>query len=126
MTMTGASSLWGSTDMARIMFGENAVHVPAWMYVQRQGPGIAGLVAASRVPEGVPHPLLYGSDRQHTFVVGEVLVRPHIVIATDALRGYGAGSLFLGDHRFDEMLGDGELIIGSDNALARIRKQWEG
>jgi hypothetical protein len=121
------TSLYGSdADMGRLMYGQNARHVPAWMYVQRHADSTVGLVGASRVPEGTPHPLLYGSGRAHTFVVGEIIVRPHIVIATDALAGYGAGSLYLGDHPFGEMLGDGELIIGSDAALERIRKQWEG
>lgn len=118
--------LYGDTDMARVMYGENARHVPAWMYAQRHGPEVVGLVGASRVPEGTPHPLLYGSARQHAFIVGEIIVRPHIVIATDALMGYGAGSLYLGEHEFGEMLGGGELIVGSDATLNRIRRQWEG
>jgi hypothetical protein len=118
-------SLYGGVDMARVMYGEHARHVPAWLYVQRQGPGVVGLVAGSHVPGGPPHPLLYGSDRQHAFVIGEIIVRPHLVITTDALQGYGAGSLYLGPHEFGEMLDDGELAIGSETALRRTREQWE-
>ncbi|HZR50157.1 MAG TPA: hypothetical protein VFB06_11615 [Streptosporangiaceae bacterium] len=131
------TSPYGSADdMARLMYGQNARHVPAWMYVQDQGPGVVGLVGASRVPDGQEHPLVYGGGhyRQrggehywaHHFIVGEVIVRPHLVVATNALKGDGAGSLYLGEHDFDRMLGDGELIIGSDAALRRVRKQWEG
>ena len=118
-------SLYGDTDMTRVMYGQNARHVPAWLYVQHQGPGVVGIVGASRVPDGAPHPLRYGNDRQHSFIVGEIIIRPHLVITTDALKGYAAGGLYLGDHDFREMLSDGEVAIGSDSALRRIRQQWE-
>ena len=117
---------YGMADMAKVMYGENARHIPAWMYVQEQGPGVVGLIGASRTAEGTPHPLLYGTNRTHVFVVGEIIVRPHIAIATDALTGMGAGGLYLGSHEFGDMLGDGELIVGSDATLNRIRSQWEG
>lgn len=118
--------LYGGTDMARVMYGQNARHVPAWMYVQRHSAEVVGLVGASRTPPGTAHPLLYGSDRQHALIVGEVIVRPHVVITTNALTGLGAGGLYLGDHHFDEMLRDGELAVGSEETLRRIRRQWEG
>jgi hypothetical protein len=117
---------YGGTDMARVMYGQNARHVPAWMYVQRHSAETAGLIGASRVPQGTAHPLLYGSARQHAFIVGEVIVRPHLVITTDALAGTGAGSLYLGDHDFRAMLADGELAVGSEVTLNRARRQWEG
>lgn len=122
-----SAGLYGdSAGMARVMYGQDARHVPAWMYVQDQGPGVVGFVGASRVPEGTPHPLLYGSARTHALVVGEIIVRPHLVIATDALNGTGVASLYLGEHDFPRMIADGEVVIGSDAALKRIRIQWEG
>lgn len=133
--MTAASSLYGGADMARVMYGQNARHVPAWMYVQDQGQGTVGLVGASRVPVGQMHPLAYGGGHYepgsgehywaHHFIVGEIIVRPHLVIATNALKGDGAASLYLGEHDFDRMLSDGEVVIGPDSVLRRIREQWE-
>lgn len=120
------TDLYGGADMARVMYGQNARHVPAWMYVQRHSAETVGLIGASRVLEGTAHPLLYGSGRQHAFIVGEVIVRPHVVITTDALRGMGAGGLYTGDHDFRAMLRDGELTVGSEEALRRVRRQWEG
>jgi hypothetical protein len=120
------SDLYGGADMTRVMYGQNARHVPAWMYVQRHSAETVGLIGASRVPQGTAHPLLYGSDRQHAFIVGEVIFRPHVVIATDALMGMGAGSLYLGNHDFGAMLADGELVAGSEVTLNRARRQWEG
>ena len=119
-------NLYGDTDMARVMYGENARHVPAWAYVQRHGPSVVGLVGASAVADGTPHPLLYGSGWQHVFVVGEVVVRPHVAIGTNALTGHGAGSLYLGPHDFGEMLADGKLLVGSEASLRRVRERWEG
>lgn len=109
-------SIYGDTDMARIMYGENARHVPCWLYTQ--GPGsIISFVGASRT-DG-PNPLAW-SQRSTQFIVGEIIVRPHLVIATDALRGMGLGGLATDSHDIVRMLSDGEQVVGSDAALRRI------
>lgn len=103
-------NLYGNPDdTARLMFGEDARHVAAWMYVQHQGDGTVSFVGSSRVDRA--HPLRYGSDRSHQFIVGEMVIRPHLVVATDALRGYGLSALATNDHNFAEMLQDGETLI---------------
>jgi hypothetical protein len=118
--------------MARVMYGQNARQVPCWMYVQHQGASdgtdTVGIIGASRVPvaPGAVHPLRYGTDWAHHFIVGEIIVRPHIVIGSNALQGYGAGNLYLGEHEFGAMLADGELVTGSPDVLRRVRHQWEG
>jgi hypothetical protein len=115
--------LYGGADMTRLMYGRDARRVTAWAYVQQQGPGYVGLVGSSRVPQGAAHPLLYGTGRAHVLLIGELVVRPHLAIATDALEGTGAGGLYAGSHDLDEMLADGELIIGSQESLRRLRDQ---
>lgn len=97
-------------DYVKAVLGENAIHVPAWLYVQDQGDGVVAFVGASRAPH--PHPLRYGSERTHQFVVGEIVVRPHTVIGTDVLRGSGIASLLQGPHVPEDMLINGERIIG--------------
>lgn len=104
------ADLYGGIEPVRIMFGQNARHVPAWLYVQHQGDGMVSFVGASNV--GDPHPLRYGSDRTHQFIVGEVIVRPHLVVATDTLRGLGLPGLATHDHDIAAMLRDGERLIG--------------
>lgn len=109
-------SIYGDTDMARVMYGENARHVPCWLYTQ--GPGsVISFVGASRT--GGPNPLAY-SQRATQFIVGEIIVRPHLVIATDALRGMGLGGLATDSHDIGRMLSDGERVIGSEATLGRI------
>jgi hypothetical protein len=96
------------------LFGEHARRGPAWLYVQDHGPGLVSFVGASRTPARPPqrHPLRYGSDRPHQFVVGEVIVRPRLVVATSTLTGDGLASLATGDHNLHRMLTDGEVILG--------------
>lgn len=95
---------------AKVMFGEHAVHVPAWLYVQNQGDGVVTFVGSSRV-DG-PHPLRFGSERTHQLILGEIVVRPHWAIGTDALRGHGLGALATSGHDLAAYLADGEVILG--------------
>lgn len=107
MTTAG---LYGDLDMTAVLCGEHARHAPAWMYVQDAGPGVVSFVGASRVQGGQPHPLRYGSPRTHLFVVGELVVRPRLVVATDTLRGMGLAMLATHDHDVQAMLADGEIL----------------
>lgn len=81
------------------------------MYVQDVGDGIVSFVGGSRVGEAA-HPLRYGSDRTHQLVVGEIVVRPHFVVATDTLRGMGLAGLATHHHDIGKMLAEGERIVG--------------
>lgn len=127
--MNIAASLYGDDQSAaRIMFGENARHVPMWMYVQDQGrqdgQGIISFTGASRVGADI-HPLRYGSERTHQFVLGEIIVRPHLVIATDTLRGTGLAGLATSGHDLRRMLTAGELLLCTPSARASLREQGE-
>lgn len=99
-------------DISRAMFGVHAKHVPAWMYVQECGSDTVVFVGASRIPGvGQLHPLRFDSQRTHQFVRGEVIVRPHLVVATDALRGSGLSGLAISSHDTGAMLAQGEVVI---------------
>lgn len=100
-------------DYAKVLFGENAVHVPAWMWVQPAGDGLVSFAGASRIPDlGAAHPLRYGSERVHQLIVGEVVVRPHLIVATDVHRGSGLAAL-VSSTRIDReaLLADGEVVL---------------
>lgn len=101
----------------RILFGDNARHVPAWMYIQDQGDGTVTFAGSSRLA-CTRHPLRYGSDRTHQFMVGEIVVRPHMLLGTDALRGQGLAHLVGSGHDIEGMLVDGELIINDSRRYA--------
>ena len=118
-----ANSDYGlSTDgTTKVLYGVDARHVPAWLYVQNQGPGLVSFVEASAVMPS--HPLRYGTDYAHVFMVGEVVVRPHIAIGTDALTGTGLAGLATSDHDIEHMLSNGRLIAGSQEMLDRLREK---
>lgn len=100
----------------RALFGSNAVHVPATMYVQNQGNGRVSFLGMSRVlSDGdAPHPLRYGSDRTHQLIQGDLVIRPRLVIATDALRGRSLTSIPTNTPTLDDLLAEGlgEFVIG--------------
>lgn len=99
-------------EYTRALYGQNAVQVPVWMYVQNQGPDIVTIVGASRMPgTAAQHPLRFGSGRTHQLVQGEIIVRPRLVLGTDALRGMGLGGIATNGHDFGAMLADGEWVI---------------
>lgn len=95
-------------DYVSATLGSRARHVPAWMYVQDQGDGVVSFVGASRTAVPV-HPLRYGSDKTHQFILGEIIVRPHLVVATNDLVGMGLAGLATNDH--SAVIEQGERII---------------
>ena len=99
-----------STVYTKVLFGEHAVHVPAWLYVQHMGPGLVAFTGASRVPEAA-HPLRFGSGLTHQLVVGELIVRPQSVIESDLARGAGLGSLAIGSYH-EDFAREGRVLVG--------------
>jgi hypothetical protein len=99
-----------TNQQLRHILGDQIQHVPAWMYVQDQGAGLVSFVGSSRAQTGA-HPMRYGSGRSHQFILGEVVIRPHLIVGTDTLRGQGAGGLVTGSHDIDQMLREGEVIL---------------
>jgi hypothetical protein len=102
-------------DYTRVAFGQHARRVPAWLYIQDAGDGVVSFCGGSsnngtaRPATSVPHPLRYGSERTHQLIVGELIVRPQLVVASDAFQGYGLAGLL--GAPVDEMLRTGDRII---------------
>ncbi|MFF9076315.1 hypothetical protein ACF1A9_29085 [Streptomyces sp. NPDC014872] len=105
--------------LAGLRLDPHARHVPAWMYVQRVGDGTISFVGSSRVSTPA-HPLHYGSTRTHQLVVGELIVRPHFVVGTDALRGKGLGGIAAqGSHDLLRYLSCGDVILDPYDKLPK-------
>jgi hypothetical protein len=126
------NGLYGGADMARVLYGENARHVPAYLYVQDAGPGLVSFTGSSMTP-GQDNPLRYGAGhwrssddnegyRPHHLIVGEIIVRPHVVITTSALSGFGLAQMLTDGPGIEELTdgGQGELVIGTSAQLAEI------
>lgn len=136
--MSIATELFGSEAQAlRMLYGEHARKGMGWLYEQDQGPGVVSFVGSSRVPEGELHPFRYGNPHydgskngpegyySHHFMVGEVILRPHLLIATNALRGSGLSALATGHHDLRRMLADGEVVMATERTMAQLRKAGE-
>lgn len=80
-------------EMTRALYGCHAVHVGMNLIMQNQGDGTVIIVAQSRIPEAGAHPLLFGSQRTHVLCLGDIVVRPHLVCASDSFRGEGLSNL---------------------------------
>lgn len=102
--------------LTKIMFGENAVHVPMWMKVQDQGNGTVVFVGASRTQD-----LRYGSERTHQLILGEVIVRPHLVMGSDDFRGHGLKNL--ATEMDVETWLKGDLILDPIGRLEQLRRE---
>lgn len=110
-------ALYGGTDvMIQAMFGNMARRGTGWAYIQNQGPDTVSFVGSCRDDSDMPHPFRYGSRREHLFVVGEFILRPALIVATDTLRGTGLGGLATAGHDLTGMLADGEILHASNTA----------
>lgn len=122
----------GGLDMARVLYGENARHVPGFLYVQDAGQGVVSFVGASATPDLADNPLRYGAPHwatpapapddywPHHLIVGELIVRPHVVIATRALRGFGLAQMLTDSPDLPELIEDGRLVVGTSALLADL------
>jgi len=70
------------------MLSKDARCVNMWMKVQDQGEGVISFVGASRSID-----LRYGSKKTHQLIIGEIIVTPRLVIASDDFRGVGLAGL---------------------------------
>ena len=141
MSISIATELFGGEAQAlRMLYGEHARQGMGWVYLQDQGPGLVSFVGSSRVPEvegGGLHPFRYGNPHydgskdgpegyySHHFMVGEVILRPHLLIATNALRGQGLSGLATGNHDLRAMLRNGEIITATERTMAQLRRAGE-
>jgi hypothetical protein len=107
-------------DWTQVIYGEHARSVPAWWWVQNQGSDrqrrpVVAIVGASTWNEVAPHPARYDSARSHLLMVGELILRPRLIVATDARRGDGWHSLGMDPFTVGELdgrEGGGEVLLG--------------
>lgn len=102
--------------MTRAMFGQFAQHVPAWMYVQHQGPGIVSFVGASKSED-----LRFGGSKVHQFFLGELIARPHFVAESATFTGNGLASLIRSYHTDFLNAPDVKLLCDPMNAFEKYR-----
>ncbi len=81
----------GGIDMGKLMYGENAVHVPMWMVVQDAGNAVSFVGASQNTS------LRFGSKLTHQLVIGEFVIRPHVVVESEHGKGSGLSGMITRD-----------------------------
>lgn len=96
----------------KAMFGQSAIKIPTHFFVQNQGDGVVIFAGAARTKDKSQHPLRYGGSLTHQMVVGEIIVRPHIVVESDKFKGSGITGLLTSSAFADlEEWLDGKVLV---------------
>lgn len=86
------ASLYDGIDMNKVMFGENAIHVPINMFFRHFHDGKHAGVFQFDYPTKVIGD--YAKKRDGVFILGDAIIRPRVVIATDHCNGMGIGGVY--------------------------------
>lgn len=102
----------------RAMYGEWARHVPAWLYVQNNGEGQRSFVGATQSTD-----LSYGQPHTHQFILGEIIVRPHFAVSSNAFRGHGLTGLASANHSDFLLAEDLSIICDPMGSLSKMQQR---
>ena len=101
-------------DMTKVIFGINAIRVPAWMVLQDTG-GITSFIGATRTPIKD----FWGLQAIHKLIVGELIIRPHIAVSSNECAGTGLEG-FLHDPWMDDAWLRGVQMVGTKEKLLKV------
>lgn len=99
------SNLYGM-DMTKFMFGQNAVHMPAWMVLQNSGVATTFIGSTKQLP-------VFEASRTHTLFLGEMILRPHIVVTSNEYIGKGIANFLLDPGTEAEWIEKGAVLINN-------------
>lgn len=95
-------------------FGDRAEASPALTWMVGQGEGKVLFAGVAYLPDTENHPFLYGSERAHQLVTGEVIFVPNMVLGTDNYKGYRIDQVLTSGTPSSEWLiqdGKGEVLF---------------
>jgi hypothetical protein len=93
----------------RAMFGQHAIHIGANIIVQAYEEDNKAIFVGQT---SMAHPLLFGSKKAHQLILGDLILRPHLVIGSDNFVGIGlAGLARDGFLSADKWLENGEILV---------------
>lgn len=102
----------------RAMFGEHAKHVALNLVVQDASPrgvAVVGTIAGDA--------LRFGSRLTHQLILGDAVIRPRLVIASNAFIGHGLSALVTGAlNSPEEWIDSGEILVGEAQLLWNARR----
>jgi hypothetical protein len=122
------ASLYGGVDIAKLMMGNRAFQIPLNIIAQRMSadPKDGTVVGVFQTSNGLP--LVHNSDLTHVLMLGDVIVRPHVMVGCNAFQGRGMNSLLMsGFADMDTWITDGTILVppheGDLAAMAQDRQR---
>lgn len=94
------------------MFGCHAIHSPMNFIVQAyEEDGVFLAVAQARVNKSLFKRLTFNSRRTHQMIIGDIVLRPQLVIESDHLRGCGISGILTSGLDPQEWASRGKVIF---------------
>jgi hypothetical protein len=85
------------------LFGVHARRVPIQLAVQQAGEHTVSAILISRSD------LTFGSKLTHQLILGDAIIRPHVVLESDAFKGHGLSGLAMTP--LDDWVEQGQILI---------------
>lgn len=105
-------------EMTREMYGRHSIHIPLNLIVQKMdGDKVIGVFQTSA---GLP--LLFGSKMTHQLVMGDMVLRPHLVMQSNAFRGDGFSGLARDGFMDIERWQQGGVLLDPMGRLKEVMK----
>lgn len=104
------NSLFGDYDMAKLMMGERAFHIPVNFIAQQTDKGSDKVAGVWQSSMGKP---LFPDDKFiHVLTLGDMIFRPRLMIGSNSFSGRGISSLYKdGFIDMDKWVNEGEVIL---------------
>jgi hypothetical protein len=104
----------------RMLMGENAVAVGVNFIMQETEKGMI-LIGQTNHPSANMLRFKAKKDRTHVLVLGDMILRPHLVLASDSFRGAGTTSLFKDGFTSHEKWLEGDIVLDAAGRLKELR-----
>ena len=111
--------MFGNHDFTKVMYGQNAIHIPAWMVIQNQEEG--GVIIAGASKSTKP---MYGSGKTHVLILGEIIIRPHYAVGSNDFEGQGAAGFWTNLPGAGEWLKNGDILVHTNSGYDALRR-WD-
>lgn len=96
----------------RAMFGIHAIHTPMNFIVQAyEEDGAIIAIAQAKVDDALFKRLTFGSRLTHQLILGDIVLRPHLVSESDHLRGSGLAGLARSGFQMDDWVEHGRVLL---------------
>jgi hypothetical protein len=95
---------------ARMAMGVHAVQLPINLIFQEvdDGDKFAGVFQLNH--PGVRE-LLQGAKNTHNLLMGDMIIRPHLIIGTEHMKGHGANGVYTSGWYMDDWVREGKVLF---------------